>query len=89
MAEDNLIDSVAEALAGLTPDMLEPILDVLADVVDEVGTLSHDEVVQLVNAGITAAAGAAATTAVRHYLDGRRPQLEKAVRRALACEYPI
>jgi hypothetical protein len=84
MADDSLIDSVAEALAGLTPDALEPILDVLADVEHEVGTLSHDEVVKLVNAAITAAAGAAAGAAVRHYLDGRRPQLEMAVRLALA-----
>jgi hypothetical protein len=80
MVDDDLADDVAEALVGVGPDVLEPILEVLADVAAEFGTLTHDEVVKIVGAAISAASSASST----HYLDDRRAELEAAVRRALA-----
>jgi hypothetical protein len=84
MTEHSVSDEIAEALVGLTPDVLEPILDAMADVVTEARNFTHDEVVELVRGAISATAGAAAGAAVRHYLDQRRPELESALRRALA-----
>ena len=84
MADGDVVDHLGEALAGLTPDVLDPILDVVADIAFELGDLTHDEVVQLVRAAITAAAGAAAGAAMKHRLESRGGDLDAAIRRALA-----
>jgi hypothetical protein len=79
MADSEFIDQMAEAFGGLAPDVMELVLDALADVATELGTLSHEEVVTLAKAAVTAAAGAA----VKHHLDRRQPELDAAIRRAL------
>ena len=81
MPDGDLVDRLAEALAGLTPDVLEPILGSLDQLWWELGTLDHDDVVRLVCAAIIGVAGAAA----RVYLESHRAEIETAVRRALAA----
>ncbi len=81
MSDADVVDHLIQALAGLTPDVLEPILDALGDLGSELGALDHDDVVRLVGAAITGVAG----TATQHYLQRRPAEIEAAVRRALAA----
>lgn len=81
MPESEFIDRLAEVLADLTPDVLEPVLDALTDLAGELGTLDHDDVMKLLGAAISGAVGAA----VKHQLANRRDELDAAVRRALAA----
>ena len=81
MSEADVVDHLMEVLAGLTPDVLEPILDALGDLGSELSTLDQEDVVRLVGAAITGVAGAA----TQHYLQSRRAEVEAAVRRALTA----
>jgi len=81
VSDAHVVDHLVETLAGLTPDVLEPILDALGDLASDLSTLDHDDVVRLVGAAITGVTSAA----TQRYLQGRRAEIEAAVRRALAA----
>lgn len=70
MMDDNLLDQILEAVTGLTEDVTERVLALVTDVASELGTLTHEDVVKLVEAAVTATAGAAATAT----LNRRRPR---------------
>lgn len=62
--DDNLIDSILDAATGLAGDVTESVIDLVTDVAAEMGDLSHDDVVKLVEAAISGTAGAAVKTAM-------------------------
>ncbi|GID91607.1 hypothetical protein ACFQFC_01740 [Amorphoplanes digitatis] len=67
MIDDSLMDQILEAVTGLAEDVAEQILDLVTDVAAELGELTHEDVVNLVEAAITATAGAAATATLHHH----------------------
>jgi hypothetical protein len=73
MMDDNLLDQILEAATGLTEDVTERVLAVVTDVAAELGTLTHEDVVKLVEAAVTATAGAAATTTLNHRRNPHAP----------------
>jgi hypothetical protein len=85
VTDNNFVDHIAHALVGLADDVLESVLDAVADVAVDLDSLSHDDVVHLVETAVKAAAGAAGAAATKHYLAQRRVDLDAAVRQALTA----
>jgi hypothetical protein len=59
----DLMDKILIGLIGVTADVSERVLDLVSEFADELGDLSHDDVVKLVEAAVTATAGTAVTAA--------------------------
>jgi hypothetical protein len=81
MFDDNLVDSIVHSLADLAPDALELVIDALTDIAAELAQLAHDDIVAIITAAVTSAAG----VATKQILDNRRLDLEAAVRQALTA----
>lgn len=80
MDSGSTIDHLADALVGFPVDVLEHVLDALHDSLIEVSNLSHDDVVKIVGAAISAVAGAA----TKHHLEQHRNELQSAIQQSLA-----
>lgn len=63
MIDADLMDKILIRLIGVTADVSERVVDLVSDLADELGDLSHDDVVKLVEAAVTATAGTAVTAA--------------------------
>jgi hypothetical protein len=74
MDSGSTVDDLGDALVGFPVDVLEHVLDALHDSQIEVSNLSHDDVVKIVGAAVTAAAGAR----TKHYLEQHRSELQAA-----------
>jgi hypothetical protein len=59
----DLMDRILIGLIGVTADVSDRVLDLVSDFADELGDLSHDDVVKLVEAAVTATAATAVTAA--------------------------
>ncbi|GIE77050.1 hypothetical protein Aph02nite_30000 [Actinoplanes philippinensis] len=63
MIDADLMDRILIGLIGVTADVSDRVLDLVSEFADELGDLSHDDVVKLVEAAVTATAATAVTAA--------------------------
>jgi hypothetical protein len=59
----DLMDKILIGLIGVTADVSDRVLDLVSEFADELGDLSHEDVVKLVEAAVTATASTAVTAA--------------------------
>ncbi|MEU4155325.1 hypothetical protein [Actinoplanes sp. NPDC026670] len=63
MIDADLMDKILIGLIGVTADVSDRVLDLVSEFADELGDLSHEDVVKLVEAAVTATASTAVTAA--------------------------
>ena len=80
MPENSMFEMLGDALVDLPTNVVEDVFVVLGEFGSELQELDHDDIVKIVSAAVSGAAGAGA----RHHLERHGAKLEAAVRRALA-----
>ena len=80
MGDFSTIDHLVDAMVGLPVDVSELVLDALHDSLIDLSAQGHDDVVKILSAAVSAAAGVTA----KHYLEQHEKELRAAIQRGLA-----